>query len=85
VASPNPEQQMMLLLGYFVSLAATFVMSVAVLSFVLAATGVNQGSSSPIRYSVMSKDEHTKLLIKSRLAAAKEPSNTKALWSVVER
>ena len=72
---------MILLLGYFVSLTATFVVSVAVLSVVLAATRANDATLYHLHRSdtvQLSKHEHKKLGSKSRLATAKGPSKAKA-------
>jgi hypothetical protein len=84
----KPQQQMILLLGYFVSLTATFVMSVAVLSVVLAATRANEATLYHLHRSdtvQLSKHGNKEFLGKSRLVTAKGPSKTKASWSVVER
>jgi hypothetical protein len=71
---------MILLLGYVVSLAATFVMSVAVLTAVLAATTANKATPYHLHRSdaVQLKHEHKELGSKSRLATAKGPSKAKA-------
>jgi hypothetical protein len=72
---------MILLLGYVVSLAATFVMSVAVLTAVLAATTANKATPYHLHRSdavQLSKHEHKELGSKSRLATAKGPSKAKA-------
>jgi hypothetical protein len=77
----KPQQQMILLLGYVVSLAATFVMSVAVLTGVLAATTANKATLNHLHRSdvvKLSKYEHKELSNKSRLATAKGPSKAKA-------
>jgi hypothetical protein len=84
----KPQQQMILLLGYVVSLAATFVMSVAVLTGVLAATTANKAPLYHLHRSdtvQLSKHGNKQLLGKSRLVTARGPSKTKASWSVVER
>jgi hypothetical protein len=84
----QPQQQMILLLGYFVSLTATFVMSVALLSVVLAATRANEATLYHLHRSdtvQLSKHGNKELLGKSRLVTAKGPSKTKASLSVVER
>jgi hypothetical protein len=77
----KPQQQMILLLGYVVSLAATFVMSVAVLTGVLAATTANKAPLYHLHRSdtvQLSKHEHKEVLSESRLATDKGPSKTKA-------
>jgi hypothetical protein len=84
----KPQQQMILLLGYFVSLTATFVMSVALLSVVLAATRANEATLYHLHRSdtvQLSKHGNKELLGKSRLVTAEGPSKTKASLSVVER
>ena len=75
------SEQMILLLGYLVSLAATFVLSVAVLSVVLAATTANKAVLYHVHRSEtvqLSKLEHKELRSKSRLVTAREPPKTKA-------
>jgi len=69
---------MILLLGYVVGLAATFVMSVAVLSIVLAATTANKAALYHFHRSGtvhLSKHEHKPLRSGSRLATAEGAQN----------